>query len=72
MAITLLRLVMQRLSCQSKIKEPKRGLFISQLCHLGEDLAKQAAATNKKGVVGRTGKNMPNVAKPTNKKPNNL
>jgi len=35
----------------------------------GEDLAKQAAATNKKGVVGRSGKIAPNIARPTKNRP---
>jgi len=35
----------------------------------GEDLAKQAAATNKKGVVGRRGKIAPKIARPTKNRP---
>jgi hypothetical protein len=36
---------------------------------LGEDLAKQAAATNKKGVVGKMGKTTPKIARPTKNNP---
>lgn len=59
----------QRFSFQFLIILPKVGLVSNQLYHRFDDLAKQPAANNKKGVVGNTGNTTPSVAKPTNKKP---
>jgi len=61
-----------RCSCQSVIIGPKILFDNNFLCNLGEDFAKQLAATNKKGVVGNTGNAAPKIAKPTNKQPINF
>ncbi len=71
-AIFLDRRAMQRCSSQSRIIPPKVLLFNSQLYHFLEDLEKQAAANSRNGVHGRTGRNTPNDASPTNKNPNAL
>ena len=42
---------------------PKTLLFINQLYAFSEFLAKHAAASNKKGVVGRIGKINPIIPK---------
>ncbi len=55
--------------CQFKINGPKVLLVKRRRCISGEDLAKQAAATNKKGVVGKMGSTTPKIAKPTNSIP---
>ncbi len=46
-------------SCQFRIGGPKAGWFRSHPCSRGEDLANAAAATSRKGVVGRTGSTAP-------------
>jgi hypothetical protein len=59
-------------SCQSVIMGPKIRFDNSHRCHFSDDLAKQAAETNRKGVVGSNGKNNPITAKPKNMKPSDL
>ena len=44
---------------QSRSDGPNNSLFKSQPCIRGEDLAKQAAASNTNGVVGRSGRTTP-------------
>lgn len=48
-------------SRQRLIGGPKVGCAISQLCNLGELLAKQKAANSKNGVVGKSGNGMPMI-----------
>ena len=43
---------------------PKNLLLKSQLLNLLELLAKHAAASKRKGVVGKRGRNMPRIASP--------
>ena len=59
-------------SCQFSIIGPNVLFDISHRCHLSEDLAKHPAATNRNGVVGSRGKNIPSTASPTKIKPNDL
>ena len=51
---------------------PKYLFANNHLCHRFDDLAKQAAATIKKGVVGKIGIKIPVNPIPTNMKPNIL
>lgn len=50
------------LCCQSRMAAPNVLCEISQLYAVIEDFPKENAASNKKGTVGRTGRNIP--AKP--------
>ncbi|MBB4346869.1 hypothetical protein GGE35_001207 [Rhizobium cellulosilyticum] len=43
--------------------------FISQASSFGEERAKQAAASNRKGVVGKTGRNAPTTPSATKNQP---
>ena len=48
---------------------PKTGLARSRRCRRGEERAKQAAASNRKGVVGISGKKAPRIARPEDRIP---
>jgi hypothetical protein len=72
MAMTLVEKDMHFRSCQSEIIGPKIRFDSSHRCHFSEDLAKQPAATSKKGVVGSSGKNTPIRPIPKNMKPSDL
>lgn len=68
--ITLAFKGIERDVCQDRIIGPKILFSNNFLCSLGDDLAKQPAATNKNGVVGSNGKATPSAAKPTKNMPN--
>ena len=68
----LVERAMHFLSCQSLIIGPQILFDSSHRCHLSDDLAKQAADTSKKGVVGSNGKNTPITPRPKNMKPIDL
>ena len=72
MAHILVEIDMHFRSCQSLIIGPKIRFDSSHRCHFSDDLAKQAAETSKKGVVGSNGKNTPITPKPKNMKPSVL
>jgi hypothetical protein len=72
MAIILVDKDMHFRSCQSLIIGPKIRFDSSHRCHLSDDLAKQAAETSRKGVVGNNGKNTPITPAPKNMKPSIL
>ena len=50
---------MQRFSSHSLTMEPNLGWVRIHACILGDDLAKQAAASKTKGTVGITGRSTP-------------
>ncbi len=70
MDIIFARLGMLLVSCQLIMMGAKTGLFNRNLCSLGEDLAKQGAASSRKGVVGKPGRAIPRQAKATQIRPN--
>ena len=55
---------------QSSNMGPNSSLRKSQLCRRGDDLAKQAAASNTNGVVGNSGSTTPTAPSNRNKRPN--
>lgn len=71
-ATTLVRRLMQRLSSQFLSIGPNNSLLSSHLCHFSDDLAKNQADSNRKGVAGRTGSNTPRMASPRNRNPRGL
>lgn len=54
---------------QSRSMGPNTWLRKSQLCKRGDDLAKQAAASNTKGVVGNSGRATPMPPSNRNRRP---
>jgi hypothetical protein len=60
---------MHFLFSQFEITGPKTRLASNQACILGEDLAKQAAATRTNGVVGNNGSATPTAPISRNKTP---
>jgi hypothetical protein len=71
-ATTLVLRLIQRLSSQFLRIGPNRLLLSNHLCHFSDDLAKNQADSNRKGVDGRTGSTAPKIASPRNRNPRGL
>lgn len=54
---------------QSAMGGPNLGCSISQRCTFSDDLAKQKAASSRKGTVGNKGRNAPMAPRPTHSHP---
>lgn len=69
-ATHFVRRVMHRSVSQFRMMGPNSLLLSSHACHFSDDLAKNHADSNKKGVPGNIGKTKPNIASARKKKPN--
>ena len=70
-AIALIFREIHRLVSQFLISGPSAAFSSNQACHFSEDLAKQAVATSRNGVVGSSGRKTPMAASARKRNPQN-